>query len=808
MKQLFTFLFLSIALFVSAQNGVPLSLTGIVTDESNNTPVEYAAVVLKTPDSVYVADVFTNSNGKFSFLKVSSGKFYIEISYLGYEIYYSPILEITSAKEIGGIKLKKNSNSIKEVSVTATKNALEFKAGKTVYTVARDQTNAGLNGLEILRKIPGVFVDNDDNISVRGKRGIRVYIDDRPSALAAESPAEAIKFFPAGSIESIEVITNPGAKYDAGGSGAIINIKLKKEKKMGINGNYNLGAGTSYEFSGVNKFNGGLNANIRRNNTNVFLNTNLRQDARQTHNENNRESGAGLEIRSSSNGENSSLNGFAKAGVDYFINDKNTFGISYLVSSSNFINKSKSVSTNNYNNPLFPATHANSNTNGAFTTHTVNLNYIFKTKRAGEEFSFDVTHSILSRNNRDSLNTFAEYPFPTLSQYSNLKGHIVSNSSQVDYSKALKGDAKVEAGVKNSYTGNKSNFDFYNNLQSEWKLDSSQSNRFDYFENISAVYTTYSDKYKKWEYELGLRGEYTTVSSNINDVNQKYFNLFPEGKLSKKLSEDRGEISFSYDRRIDRVSFNELSNAVTYSDRYTGQRGNPKLKPELSNEAEVAFQKQFDSSKKLKMEGMGISLFGSIDKNSVGYAAVVDSNITYITFINTPHNWSYGGSYYLQYSYSRWYKATVSVSGVYDYFSATSKGAIYNVYTQHTFKFLKKHSINVNGFYFTKFLTPQGYVKGNYQVNAGYKFIFHKENASLSLNVSDIFKTGKYRYYVKTQGYNINGVFQFESRYAYLTFQYKFSKGWQGDGKKRTKKKDKDNRLDFENNGGGLGTGK
>jgi iron complex outermembrane receptor protein len=809
MNRLFTLVLLIISLTSFAQNAI--TLTGKVNDESNNSPVELAAVVLKTADSVYVADVFTNTVGQFAFTKVPSGKFYVEISFLGYEKYFSKYMEIKSSMEIPLIKLKKSENTIKEVNITATKNALEFKPGKTVYTVGRDQTNAGLDGLEVLKKIPGVFVDNNDNITVRGKSGIRVYIDDRPSALAVESPAEAIKFFPAGSIESIEVITNPSAKYDAAGAGAIINIKLKKEKKLGMNGNMSIGAGSRYEFTGVNKFNGGFNANIRRNKTNVFINASSRMDERQSYNENHRVSANGQSLDSYTNGLNNSMNVFVKAGVDYFINDKNTFGISYLISTSQYKNNTKSISNNTYDSTFhFPASNSNSLNKGNFTSHTVNLNYIFKTKHAGEEFSFDVTHSILSRNNIDTINTSYMIPnFPLLSQFTDIKGNVQTNSSQVDYTRTLKGEAKIEAGLKNSYTSNTSKFNFFNNEGQSWRLDSAQSNKFDYFENISAAYSQYSNKYKKWEYLLGLRAEYTIVKSNLSDVNQHYLNFFPDLQASKKFEEGR-ELSFSYSSRIDRVPFSELNTAVSYTDKYVGQRGNPKLQPEISNVFSVDFQKQFDGSKDFKLGTIGLSVYGSVNKNAVGYAVVIDTgNTTFVTYTNILHTWSYGGNAYVQLSYLHWYNATLNVAGNYQYFNPENKGVVYNLYAQNVFKFLKKHSVNVNGFYFTKFLTSQGYLKGTYQVNLGYKYLFWKETGSLSLNVSDIFKTGKYRYYVTTQGYNVNGIFQFESRFAYLTFTYKFSKGWQGDGKKRTKKNVKDTRNDYNNSGsGGLGNGK
>ena len=506
MRPFLLLLALLLSIFSSAQNS--MSLAGKINNEIYH-PLELAAVVLKNIDSVYVADVFTGSNGEFAFQKIPKGLFYLEVSYLGYDKYFSSVIDFKLSMVLPAISLKKNT-TLKEIDITKTKNAIEFKAGKMVYTLDRDQTNAGLNALDALRKIPGVYVDNEDNITVRGKGGIKVYIDNRPSALAAESPAEAIKFFPAGSIESIEVITNPGAKYDAAGAGAIINIILKKEKKMGINGNYSLSSGTRYEFSGVNKYNGGFNANIRRYKTNVFINSGLRLAESQSSNSNDRKNALGQSILSNSNSKNNSGGVFTKAGIDYFINDKNIFGVFYLISYNDNFSHDTSVATNNYNSPFLPASHANSYKDGSFISHTLNLNYILKTKRAGEEFSFDFTYSLLSRKGADSINTGYERPNLTDTfqhQYSNTLGHVISNTSQIDYSKTLKGEASLEAGMKNSYTGNDSKFNFLNMESSQWALDSNLSNQFDYLENVLAGYVQYSNKYKKWEYLLGLRGD-------------------------------------------------------------------------------------------------------------------------------------------------------------------------------------------------------------------------------------------------------------------------------------------------------------
>ncbi len=803
MKQCFTFIFFFISFSCWAQS--TLKLSGTVMDEANATPMELTAVVLKSMDSVYIADVFTDNSGKFIFTKLSSGKLYLEISYVGYDKYLSSIFDLKTSLTLPAIKLKKN-NTLNEVDITKIKNAIEFKPGKTVYNVGRDETNAGLDGLEVLKKIPGVYVDNNDNITVRGKSGIRVYIDDRPSSMSVESPAEAIKFFPAGSIESIEVITNPGAKYDAAGSGAIINVKLKKEKKMGANGNYSLSSGTRNEFSGINKYNGGLNANIRRYKTNVFINSGLRLSESLSSNLNDRRNELGQSILSSSNSKGNSGGVFTKAGIDYFINDKNIFGIFYLISYNENKNIDTSVATNTYNSPFLPASKANSYKDGSFISHTLNLNYILKTKRAGEEFSFDFTHSILSRKGVDSISTgYERMNLPDIFQYqfSNTLSHVISNSTQVDYSRTLKGEASIDGGIKNSYTGNDSKFNFLNMESGQWAIDSNLSNRFDYLENVLAGYVQFGNKYKKWVYEVGLRGEQTQVKSNLSEVQQKYFNLFPDIQLIKKFEESR-EFSFSYGRRINRPPFSQLNNAVSYSDKYLGFRGNPKLQPEISNNFEISLQKQFDGSKKLKVGSMGITLFGSSNKNSIDRTVVIDSNKAgYITFENINNAWGYGASYFAQWSYDRWYNATISINGVYNHVTDVSKGMVYSFYSQHSFKFLKKHSIHVNGFYNSKFINSQGYIKAMYQVNASYKFLFKKDKATLSLNVSDIFKTGRFRYSIVAQGYNLDGMFRSESRTAYLTFQYKFSKGWQGDGKKRTKKNTKDNRLDFENSGGG-----
>lgn len=808
MKHLLTLCFLLLIGVVNAQNAY--KITGTVLEEGSNAPLELAAVVLRSADSTYVADAIADKNGRFLLSKIASGKYFIEVNFLSFVKFYSSWIEVSSDKDIGTVKITKSANYVKEVNVEAIKNAVEFKPGKTVYTVARDATNTGLNGLEVLRKIPGVFIDNNDNITVRGKSGIRIYIDDRPSAMAAESAADAIRFFPAGSIESIEIITNPSARYDAAGAAAIINVKLKKEKKMGSNGNISAGVGSRYEFSGINKFTATANGNIRRNKSNFFYNASGRDFGTSFYNENNRFDTSGGFLRNSSNGNNHTSMGFIRTGIDFFLNDRNTLGISYSLSGNQNVSNSKGSSKNNFQSLFYPETSSQTESNSKFKSQSVNVNYLYKTKHAGEEISFDVTQSTFSRKGLDSLNSTLLLITPLSQyQYTRTNGTIVTNTAQSDYSRTLKGSAKIEAGIKNSYTGHKSIFDMLNLKGQEWNLDSLRSNRFDYYENISAAYTQYSNKYHKWEYQLGLRAEYTKVNSNLNDVKQEYLNLFPTVQLGKKF-ENEQEFSFSFSRRIDRPGFNQLTNAVNYTDRYVGNRGNPKLRPEISNSCSFDYQKGgFESEKDLKLNAVGASAYGSYDKNSVTYLVVIDTNnVGYTTFANIPHSYSFGGDVFAQFSYARIYNGTINFSSSYNYMSETSKGNIYNVYMMNSFKFLKKHSIDVSGYYFSRFLTPQGYVKGNYQVSAAYKYVFHKTNMSLTVNLNDIFKTGRMQYFVNSTGYRLNGIFQFETRMLFVTYTWKFSSGWQGDGKRRTKKNANDSRMDMNNNGGGFGNGK
>ena len=808
MKKLFTILFASFVIVSQAQNA--FKITGSVLEEGTNAPLELAAVVLRNTDSSYVADAIADKYGKFTLNRVASGKYFIEINFLSFAKYFSPLIDVTSDKDIGTVHIAKNANNVKEVNVEAIKNAVEFKPGKTVYTVARDATNTGLNALEVLRKIPGVFIDNNDNITVRGKSGIRIYVDDRPSAMAAESAADAIRFFPAGSIESIEVITNPSARYDAAGAAAIINIKLKKEKKMGSNGNMSAGIGSRYEFSGINKFTGTANGNVRRNKSNFFYNASGRDFTTTFYNENNRFDKVGAYLKNSSNGQNHMQMGFVKAGIDYFLNDRNTFGVSYSINGNKAVSTSEGASKNNYNTLYYPETQSHTENNSKFQSQSVNLNYLHKTKHAGEEISFDITQSSFSRKGLDSLNSTLMLPVPLPQyQYTRTNGTITTNTAQADYSRTLKGSAKIEAGVKNSYTGHKSIFNLLNLKGQEWNFDSLRSNQFDYYENISAAYAQYSNKYNKWEYQLGLRAEYTKVNSNLNDVKQEYVNLFPTVQLGKKFDNEQ-EFSFSFSRRIDRPGFNQLTNAVNYTDRYVGNRGNPKLRPEISNSFSLDYQKGgFESESDLKLAAVGASLYGSYDKNSVTYLVVIDTNnIGYTTFANIPHSYSYGGNVFAQFSYARIYNGTLNFSSSYNYMSETSKGNVFNVYMMNSFKFLKKHSIDVSGYYFSRFLTPQGYVKGNYQISAAYKYVFHKQNMSLTVNLNDVFKTGKMQYFVNSTEYRLNGIFQFETRMLFVTYTWKFSSGWQGDGKRRTKKNTNDSRMDMNNNGGGFGNGK
>ena len=569
-------------------------ITGIVLDASGK-PQEFAnALLLQTKDSSLVKGAITDEKGYFE-IENTEGSVFLHISMVGFKNFSSPAFDGKLGKDFGSIKLQILDNELKSVTVTARKPTFVMEADKMVMNIEGNINAAGNTAIELLRKAPGVLLDKDENLSLKGKGGVRVYIDGRPSQMSGKDLTTLLRGLNANDIEAIEIITNPSAKYDAAGNAGIINIRLKKNRKIGTNGSVSLGA--SYGQSA--KFNEGFNLNYRDKKVNVFGNYSYNkgrwdQELYLMRVQN------GLVFDQSSPSFNDNIGHNAKTGVDFFLNSKNTVGVLVTGNYNDGFWQTDSRTTisrvgqNKIDSVLVAS-------NKMLTTSlnmTYNANYRFA-DTSGHEFNVDADYGTYTgRGNSFQPNYYKsadESRIFSTNIYKNITPtDIVIKTLKADYEQKV-GKGKLGIGLKASNVKTDNTFDFFNIVQDADVKDNSRSNRFTYDETVSAAYVNYNRPLsKKLTLQLGLRGENTksvgkliaTNQNNDKAVDTSYLNLFPSGALSYNVGKNYS-VNFSFSRRIERPRYEDLNPFEFKLDELTYQKGNPFLRAAFTQSYEI-----------------------------------------------------------------------------------------------------------------------------------------------------------------------------------------------------------------------------
>src|SRR6187401_2020557 len=509
---------------VFSQNKIG-TISGVITDELQK-PLQSASVsLLRAKDSSLVKIAVTNKEGKYEFENINEGKFLLAVSSVGFQKKFGQSLEITavnSSFNAATISLSADAKSMQEVTVTAKKPFIETKLDKTVVNVDASPTSAGSTALDILEKSPGITVDNDGSISLRGKQGVIVMMDGKQTYLSATDLANLLRNMPASALDQIEIMTNPSSKYDASGNSGIINIKTKKGKNNGFNGSVMLGATTSFyshdeAFYMIPKIQNSFNFNWKKNKFNFFGNYNpnvfrgmnrLSLDSRFLDENYNTTGYNFTETRFKFGNVNHTL----KLGLDWYADKKNIFGV--VVSGFSFKGHPTPTSTSD----LYDANMQLENRLVSFTDNdlkfqnaTLNLNWKHSFDTTGREITADFDY--VTYNNVSDMILTTDYYTSTLQKTTTtyLKGYLPSDINiytfKSDYIQPVKGGGRFEAGVKFSYVKTDNLVNYERMVNNEWDTDVIRSNHFIYDETISAAYVNFNREIKKWTFQAGLRVE-------------------------------------------------------------------------------------------------------------------------------------------------------------------------------------------------------------------------------------------------------------------------------------------------------------
>ena len=776
----------AVALLVATQllAQTPGNINGVVT--ANNKPLRSVTVsLLLAKDSSFVKADITDADGKYQLPVKKSATYLLSFSLVGYEKKFSALYTIDEGASLTAspVSLEILSNELKGVTVMAKKPMIEVQADKTVFNVEASINATGSNALELLQKSPGVQVDNNDNITMKGKTGVRVYVDGKMMQLDTKDLAAYLKSINSNDIEAIEMISNPSAKYDASGNAGIVNLRLKKNKKFGTNGSVNLGF-----IQGITpKGNGSLNLNYRDKKINVFGNIGGNLADNENPLDLYRIQNDTLYDQHSINvNSNNSIN--IKAGADFFINNKNTIGV---MATTNFSDNefSSTGSTMIYYNPtatFIKSLQAYNTIPGSRTNVNLNLNYRYA-DTSGREINFDgdygffrgVGRSYQPNNYYDNNNAF----WYSVINQNYTPTDIEIYTAKIDVEQKL-GKGKFGYGAKTSFVVTKNTFDFFtNDINGDPVKVLDRSNNFKYTENVNAAYVNYRQQLNaKLSLQTGVRMEQTNSEGVLvradgvvqadNTVKRSYWNLFPSAAFSFNVNH-KHSLSLTYSRRIDRPTYQDLNPFENKLDELTFQKGNAFLRPQYTDNIELTH-----------------TFLGFIN-TTVGYSHVKDyatevtdtiKNATYVQQKNLATqqilNFNIGSPLPIK----KWWNGYVNFWYNYQMFD----GAIgdntvnvdipsYGAYMQHAFTLPKDYSAEISGWYNgpsvwggTWRTKPQG------GLDVGFQKLFLQKKATVKLSVTDILYTAPWKATNDFGGTYIRGGGAWESRTFRINFSWRF----------------------------------
>jgi outer membrane receptor protein involved in Fe transport len=760
------------------------TLRGKITDARSGEPLPYATISLfSAADSSLVDGTSSEENGTF-LLTTRAGRYFARIEFLSCEpaLINDIVLEKTTL-DLGTIALQPTAATLDEVVVQAERSTMQLSLDKRVFNVGKDLANAGGNAAELLSNIPSIQVDVEGNVSLRGSGNVRILIDGKPSGLVSMSGSSGLQQLQGNLVERVEIITNPGARYEAEGVGGIINIILKKERKNGLNGAFDLITGHPDNF-GI-----AANLNYRREKLNFFLNYGIAYR---------RSPGDGSVFQRSFPGDttflyrqtntrdNEGLNQNIRGGLDFFLNSSNTFTAAYTWRRSDGIR----IMNIRYTDFIF-----NENTPTAISTRRQDeketepnselaLSHKKKFKGEGHEL---LTEIRIIDYWEDSDQDFTEQYFLPDGSASG-KADLLQNSYnyeterqyllQADYVYPFSKDGKIEFGLRSSFRDMDNDFRVTELVNDVWQPLPGLKNRFLYDENIHGAYGSFGHKSGRFSYQLGLRAELTDVTTELVETKQvnprDYANLFPSAHFTYDLPRENA-VQLSYSRRVRRPQYYDLSPFVTYSDNRNYWGGNPDLDPEFTHAFETGHIKYLENG------SLSSSVYyryttGKIERirrvDAEGNAATRPENLS--------NEHAFGLDCTAAWTPLDWWK----LDGNVNFFRAiTDGGNLGTTFSRDTyswfgrltsrFTFFKNTDLQLRGNYEAKQRIPQGIRKPFYFLDVALSRDVLKKNGTITLNVSDVFNSRRYRTVAEGDTFYTYTDFQWRRRQVNLTFSYR-----------------------------------
>lgn len=792
-----------------SQQAAEIYVKGTVVEAKTNQPLEYASITLvSTTNPSYVTGDMTDASGQFN-IPILPDTYEIKIEFLGYQTLTISNKEITSSMSLGMIKVESDSEVLEGLVIETKRADVEFKLDKKVYNVSNDNINKGGTASDVLDNIPSVAVDADGNVSLRGNESVRVLIDGKPSGMASNI-ADALKMLSSESIEQVEIITNPSARYEAEGGAGIINIILKKGSNQGVNGSVTANVSNPFGYSV------GANINYKEEKFNLFANLGYRNDFTKGNSLNETEyidQNTGLSksfVNEYSKRERKRKGYNANFGFEYYLTDKLTWN-------NNFTwRRSDGDNPNDVNYDYYDAGRNLLYSNRRYTAEDdfkenvdYSTDFTYKFNDKGHQLfvsgtvskNFDREDSDISTSNAGTVLT---------SDLTNSRENELRNILRLDYVLPI-GEGQFEAGYLGNFNELNTKYNVTTLENGEYIENEQFKNNLEYLEKVNALYAQYGNKYKKFSYMVGLRWEASEIDVNqlvTNDYNKKkYNNFFPSAFLNYELT-DSSTASISYSKRVRRPrgwSLNPISN---YSSSINFYRGNPDLDPSFTDAFDLGFMKRW-----YKLT-LNTSVYYNRTTDATQFIRIVDGvneegiPITISSPINLNTEYRYGLEFNVNYNPFKWWRLNGNINlfqeqtrGDYTY-TDTEGDSITQNFDNDTFTWSSRVASTVNlpgGIdWQTTFMyrgprnTAQGKILGEPNLNLAFSKDIWKDKATITLNVQDVFNSRKMRSEIYLDTANSYSERQWRERTINLSFTYRFNQ----------KKTEKPGRNGNEENGG------
>lgn len=814
------------------------TMYGKLIDGITEKPIGYASVQLiqnkfdsasKKRKEVVIAGMLSETNGDFRLEKIPVfGQYKLIITIVGFKPYEKNVsfdlkrpngnMDMNEMmnmldKDLGNIKIEIDDKVLSNVTVTSEKAGLVLGIDRKIFNVDKNLVSVGGTAVDIMRNVPSLNVDIDGNVSLRNNTP-QIFVDGRPTTLELDQ-------IPSDAIESVEIITNPSAKFDAsGGSAGILNIVLKKNKKVGYNGSIR----TSLDSRGRVGLGGDIN--IRQNKINAFASINYNQRKSKSWGTTERLSfitNPNFFLDQSDKSEFSGSFNFLRTGLDYFISNRSTLSATFNIAKGNFDSfNGNDLYVDTLKSPMVTSlTKRISNSGREFNNLGGSISFKHNFIKTGQEITADINYRGRKGPNENLITTQIFNPDLTTIKSSSVQRQVGDGESdnitiQSDYINTLNDKTKMEMGIRAEFNSNSSYNAFYNVDQSTNQniLPSTSLVEYKSTDRVLAAYATFSNRIKDFGYQLGLRLESSNYKGDLLLTNEKFnidyaLSLFPSVFLNQKLKNDQ-ELQLNYSRRINRPNFWQLTPFIDSSDILNPSVGNPGLKPEFTNSMELSYQKIFKNKNNFlaslyyKNTNALISRFQELRTEPISGKEQLMS-----TYINANSSYVTGLELTMKNNIYKWWELTSNFNLFTSKINIDDPGvpkqdqfASWLLKINNTFKASKKLSFQLSGSYQSKTVLPpggsgssnsgrggghggwgqttssaQGYVRPVYFIDLGVRYSFLKEEkASLSLNFSDALKTRVSDIHSETAGFIQDVTRRRDPQILRLNFNWRFGK--------------------------------